>query len=164
MLNQCLTEVKSDYQIEADLGKVFFIARVELISLKRKEYELAHKSSYLEVEYGKLMEQLGKAKKQLRCWIQRSWGSIRKLNNRRHWLLIQKSLTWLWPKLSHWFSNLTRWSKWLLRKKNELGKCLIEVQEKSTILEDANSLKGALLQRDVVLKKCEKVWSCYQKL
>ncbi|GKC72994.1 hypothetical protein Tco_1118877, partial [Tanacetum coccineum] len=62
MLNQCLTEVKSDYQIEADLGKVFFIVREELVSLKREEYELAHKSSYLEVEYGKLMEQLGKSR------------------------------------------------------------------------------------------------------
>ncbi|GJU17307.1 PHD finger protein EHD3, partial [Tanacetum coccineum] len=36
--------------------------REELVSLKREEYELDYKSSYLEVKYRKLMEQLGKSR------------------------------------------------------------------------------------------------------
>nr|GEV36735.1 hypothetical protein [Tanacetum cinerariifolium] len=160
MLNQCLTEVKSDYQIEADLGKVFFIAREELVSLKRKEYELAHKSSLLEVEYGKLMEQLGKSRET----IEMLNSEIGKLNGevelqKTRAANIKEKLNLAVTKGKSLVQQRDSLKQVIVEKTNELDKCLAELQERSTSLEAVNSLKEALLQRDVVLKKCEDILS-----
>ncbi|GJZ72620.1 hypothetical protein Tco_0636766 [Tanacetum coccineum] len=122
----------------------------ELASLKRKEYELAHKSSYLEVEYGKLMEQLGKSRET----IEMLNSEIRKLNGE---VELQKTraantkekLNLLVTEGKPLVQQRDSLKQVIVEKTNKLDKCLIELQEKSTALEAADSLKEALLQRDV---------------
>nr|XP_043606049.1 nucleoprotein TPR-like [Erigeron canadensis]XP_043606050.1 nucleoprotein TPR-like [Erigeron canadensis] len=158
MLNRCLAEVKSDYHMQTDMEKVFVSVREELLSLKRKEYELTHKSRYLEDEYKKLMQQLEKSKEtfeMLNSEIGNLKGEVEvhkaRSNNTKEKLNLAvtrgKSLVQQRDSLK----------QVILEKTNELDKCLIELQEKSSALEAANLLKESLIQRDVILRKCEEM-------
>ncbi|KAI3501832.1 hypothetical protein L1887_29858 [Cichorium endivia] len=124
-----------------------FLSEVEM--LKRKELELTHKSNHLEDEYRKLMEQFYKSKemiKMLNSEIGRLKGEVEvektKYSNTREKLNLAvtkgKSLVQQRDSLKQVVSEKT----------SELDKCLIELKEKSSALENmvqietlANSLK-----------------------
>ncbi|GKD79650.1 hypothetical protein Tco_1342271 [Tanacetum coccineum] len=153
MLNMCLTKVKSDDQIEADLGKKI-IVREELVSLKREEYELAYKTSYLEVEYWKLMEQLGKSRETIKMLNSEIGKLNREVELQKTWATNTKEKVNLAvTKGKLLVQQCESLKQVIVEKTNGLSKCLIELQEKSSALEAANSFKEeALLQRDVVFE------------
>ncbi|KAI3931423.1 hypothetical protein MKX01_040340 [Papaver californicum] len=66
-LKQCLSEVRSDFNIpeEKDLGIVFSVACEELLSCKRKEVDFVAKLNQLEAENSKLVKELDKEKEML---------------------------------------------------------------------------------------------------
>ncbi|GJX63201.1 hypothetical protein Tco_0296101 [Tanacetum coccineum] len=114
MLNQCLIEVKSDYQVEVDLGKIFSILG------KSKE----------------TIEMLKKLNGEVELQKTRAANTKEKLN-----LLVTEGKPLVQQRDSL--------KQVIVEKTNKLDKCLIELQEKSTALGAADSLKESLLQRDV---------------
>ncbi|KAI3728370.1 hypothetical protein L6452_17004 [Arctium lappa] len=174
MLNQCLAEVKSEYHMQTDMDKVLFTVREELVELKRKELELAYRSSHLEDEYRKLMDQLDKGRET----IEMLYLEIGKLKGdveveKARFSNAKEKLGLAVTKGKSLVQQRDSLRQMIVEKTNELDKCLIELQEKSSALEaaelrkeemkqietSANSLKQALLQRDMVLEKCEEILS-----
>ncbi|GJY32056.1 hypothetical protein Tco_0415551 [Tanacetum coccineum] len=136
------------------IDKLSRLEKKELVSLKREEYELAHKTSYLEVEYWKLMEQLGKSRETIKMLN----SEIGKLNGE-----VELQKTWanntkekvnlVVTKGKLLVQQCESLKQVIVEKTNGLSKCLIELQEKSSALDAANSFKEeALLQRDVVFE------------
>ncbi|KVH95693.1 hypothetical protein Ccrd_002256 [Cynara cardunculus var. scolymus] len=174
MLNQCLAEIKSEYHMQTDMDKVLFTVREELIESKRKELELANRSSHLEDEYRKLMEQVDKGRKT----IEMLYSEIGKLKGeveveKARFSNAKEKLGLAVTRGKSLVQQRDSLRQVIVEKTNELDKCLIELQEKSSALEAAelrkeemehaealaNSLKQALLQRDMILEKCEEVLS-----
>ncbi|XP_071692343.1 uncharacterized protein [Rutidosis leptorrhynchoides] len=135
MLNQCLTQVKSDYHSQVDMEKVLVVAREELILLKRKEFELVHKGRYLENEYGKLMQHLEKSKET----IETLNSDIGKLKDevevhKTRFNSTKEKLNLAVTKGKSLVQHRDSLKQMIVEKTSELDKCLIELQEKSSEL------------------------------
>ncbi|GKC76806.1 hypothetical protein Tco_1127580, partial [Tanacetum coccineum] len=61
-----LTSASPLHKMINECSSFIELALKELVSLKREEYELDHKSSYSEVKYRKLTEQLGKSRETIK--------------------------------------------------------------------------------------------------
>lgn len=124
-----------------------FLSEVEM--LKRKELELTHKSNHLEDEYRKLVEQLYKGKemiKMLNSEIGRLKGEVEVEKTR--YINTREKLNLAVTKGKSLVQQRDSLKQVVSEKTSELDKCLIELNEKSSALENmvqietlANSLK-----------------------
>ncbi|XP_026405155.1 myosin-11-like isoform X1 [Papaver somniferum] len=139
-LKQCLTEVRSDFNVpeEKDFGFVFGVACEELFSCKRKEVDFVAKLNQLEAENNKLMKELDKEKETLEVVKEeaiRTKGEleqekVRSANTKEKLGMAVtkgKALVQQRDSLKHSIAEKT----------NELQECLQKLQEKSDSLEAA---------------------------
>lgn len=174
MLGQCLVEVNSGFQMENGMETVFLCVREELVGLKRKEFELNEKNTFLEYQHGQLMEQLEKSRETielLNAEIGKLKGEVEQEKTR--YGNTKEKLSMAVTKGKALVQQRDSLKQSVSEKTSELERCLIELQEKSTALEAAESrnieltqaqvlatsMQEALLQRDVVLAKCAEILS-----
>ncbi|KAL8218877.1 hypothetical protein R6Q57_022250 [Mikania cordata] len=174
MLAHCLAEVNSDFHMENDMATVFPSVREELIALKRKEFELNDRNTFLEYQYGQLMEQLDKNRETielLNAEIEKLKGEFEQEKTR--YSNTKEKLSMAVTKGKALVQQRDSLKQLVAEKTSEVERCLLELQEKSTALEAAvlrnseltqtetlaNSLQEALMQRDMVLRNCADILS-----
>ncbi|KAI3694168.1 hypothetical protein L1987_77129 [Smallanthus sonchifolius] len=132
----------------------------EIENLNVKFSDLAHKNSYLEIEYWKQMEKLEKSRETIEMLssdIEKLKGEVEIQKTR--FINTKGKLNLAVTKGKSLVQQRDSLKQVIVEKTSELDKCLIELQEKSSALVAANSLKEALLQRDMVIEKCEEILS-----
>ncbi|KAL8253587.1 hypothetical protein R6Q59_031808 [Mikania micrantha] len=174
MLAHCLAEVNSDFHMENDMATVFPSVREELVALRRKEFELNDRNTYLEYQYGQLMEQLDKNRETielLNAEIEKLKGEFEQEKTR--YSNTKEKLSMAVTKGKALVQQRDSLKQLVAEKTSEVERCLRELQEKSTALEAAvlrnseltqtetlaNSLQEALMQRDMVLRNCADILS-----
>ncbi|XP_057508982.1 trans-Golgi network-localized SYP41-interacting protein 1-like isoform X1 [Actinidia eriantha] len=174
LLRQCLTEVRSDFRIQDNLGTTFVAARDALLEFKRNEVDLAQKISNLEDENMKLVEQIDRGKEMMEM----ANSDVEKLrveleHEKTKFANTKEKLSLAVTKGKALVQQRDSLKQSLAEKTSELEICLTELQEKSTALEAADiskeelirtenlsaSLQEALSQRNSILAQCEDILS-----
>ncbi|XP_026453825.1 ankyrin repeat domain-containing protein 26-like [Papaver somniferum] len=152
-LKQCLSEVRSDFNVpeENDLGFFFGVACEELFSCKRKEVDFVSKLNQLEAENSKLMKELDKEKETLEVVKEeaiRTKGEleqekVRSANTKEKLGMAVtkgKALVQQRDSLKHSIAEKT----------NELQECLQKLQEKFDSLEAAEVTAEELVRSQIL--------------
>ncbi|EXB82445.1 hypothetical protein L484_027619 [Morus notabilis] len=172
-LRQCFSEARLDAGLQ-DLGTFFTVARSELVELKRRELEFAEKLSHLEEENRKLVKQLDEQ----RAVVERVNVEIGKTKAELEQEKVRSSntkekLTMAVTKGKALVQQRESLKQSLAEKTSELEKFLVELQEKSSALEAAEShkeelfrsenlvvsLQETLFQRNAAIEKIEEMFS-----
>lgn len=171
-LRQCLTEVRPDLAEQSDYGVIFAAANDELLGFKKKETDFVGKLSHLEVENSKVMEQLDKHKVVADTTSAELERLKAELEQEKHrYSNTKEKLSLAVTKGKALVQQRDSLKQTIADKTNELEKCLIDLKEKSTALEAAESMKeelvtsqilGAslqemLVQKDLILENLEDI-------
>lgn len=175
-LRQCLLEggFNVGLQEEFGYGSVFSVARDELLELKKREEEVLEKISHLEDMNGKLIGELEKEK----AMVETTNSEIEKVKveldqEKNRCANTKEKLSMAVTKGKALVQQRDSLRQSLAEKTSELEKCLIELQEKSSVAETADlckvelarsehlvaSLQETLSNRNVLLERCEEVFS-----
>ncbi|XP_077226817.1 TGN-related, localized SYP41 interacting protein isoform X3 [Tasmannia lanceolata] len=175
-LGQCLSEVSSDFMMpqEKEFRVVFDVARDKFLEQKRNELDFLKKIEKIEEENQKLLEELDKMKERLgeanaetiktKVEIEQAEGKL---------VIAREKLSMAVTKGKALVQQRDSLRQSLNEKTNELEKCLLELQQKSSALEAAEvtseelnksqnlaiSLQESLLQRNTIIQKMEEIIS-----
>ncbi|XP_055810432.1 trans-Golgi network-localized SYP41-interacting protein 1 [Solanum dulcamara] len=172
-LRWSLTEVAPDHNMQDEMG-VLVVVRDTLAEFRKREVNLNQHLSFLSDENGKLSEELNKHK----LLIENANAEITKLNaeieqERTRYANIKEKLSLAVTKGKALVQQRDALKQSLSEKTSELERYRIELQEKSNSLEAAEqtkdllgrsenlaaSLQEALIQKEMILQKCEEILS-----
>ncbi|XP_009769668.1 trans-Golgi network-localized SYP41-interacting protein 1 [Nicotiana sylvestris] len=172
-LRQSLTEVAPDHSMQDEVG-VLVAAHDVLAEFRTREVNLNQHLSFLSDENGKLSEELNKHK----LMVENANAEITKLNaeveqERTRYANTKDKLSLAVTKGKALVQQRDALKKSLSEKTSELERYQIELQEKSNSLEAAEqtkdllvrsenlaaSLQEALIQKEMILQKCEEILS-----
>lgn len=172
LLRQCITNVRSDHIAQDDVGSIFLNAREELIEVKRKEFELAQKVMELEEKNLKQMEELLRGREAIdmaNTEIQKTKVELE--HEKARFNNTKEKLSLAVTKGKALVQHRDSLKQSLADKTNELERCRIEIQEKTSALEAAELCKKELIrsetlaasldaersERNSVIESCERV-------
>ncbi|XP_049403008.1 trans-Golgi network-localized SYP41-interacting protein 1 isoform X1 [Solanum stenotomum] len=172
-LRWSLTEVAPDHNMQDEMG-VLVVARDTLAEFRTRELNLNQHLSFLSDENGKLSEELNKYK----LMVENANAEITKLGaeieqERTRYANTKEKLSLAVTKGKALVQQRDALKKSLSEKASELQRYQIELQEKSNSLEAveqtkdllgrseslAASLQEALIQKEMILQKCEEILS-----
>lgn len=172
-LRWSLTEVAPDHNMQDEMG-VLVVVRDTLAEFRTREVNLNQHLSFLSDENGKLSEELNKHK----LLIENANAEITKLNSeieqeRTRYANTKEKLSLAVTKGKALVQQRDALKQSLSEKTSELERYRIELQEKSNSLEAAEqtkdllgrsenfaaSLQEALIQKEMILQKCEEILS-----
>lgn len=172
-LRWSLTEVAPDHNMQDEMG-VLAVARDTLAEFRTRELNLNQHLSFLSDENGKLSEELNKHK----LMVENANAEITKLGaeieqERTRYANTKEKLSLAVTKGKALVQQRDALKKSLSEKASELQRYQIELQEKSNSLEAveqtkdllgrseslAASLQEALIQKEMILQKCEEILS-----
>lgn len=172
LLRQCITNVRSDHIVQDDMGSIFLSAREELIEVRRKEFELTQKVMELEEKNLKQMEELLRGRESIdmaNTEIQKTKVELE--HEKARFNNTKEKLSLAVTKGKALVQHRDSLKQSLADKTNELERCRIEIQEKTSALEAAELRKRELikseilaasldeerLERNSVIESCERV-------
>lgn len=152
-LRSCLTAVGSNNSM-MDEVETFVVAHDKILELRRNEENLFQNVRYLEDENRILHEQLEKYK----LIAEKASTEIEKLSSRleeekNRYANTKEKLIMAVTKGKALVQQRDSLKLSLAEKTSDLEKCMIELQEKSGVLEAAASLQESLEERDMILQK-----------
>ncbi|XP_004239495.2 trans-Golgi network-localized SYP41-interacting protein 1 [Solanum lycopersicum] len=172
-LRRSLTEVAPDHNMQDEMG-VLVVARDTLAEFRTRELNLNQHLSFLSDENGKLSEELNKHK----LMVENANAEITKLGaeieqERTRYANTKEKLSLAVTKGKALVQQRDALKQSLSEKASELQRYQIELQEKSNSLEAveqtkdllgrseslAASLQEALIQKEMILQKCEEILS-----
>ncbi|KAK9276127.1 hypothetical protein L1049_005658 [Liquidambar formosana] len=173
-LRQCLIDAGSGLRVQEEFGMVFVAARDEFIELRRKEADFVGKLSHLEDKNKKLVEQLEKEKGMVKMVNAELGKTKMELEQEKTKCAnVKEKLSLAVTKGKALVQQRDSLRQSLAEKTSSLEKCMVELQEKSSALGDAElskeesvksknlaaSLQEALSQRDIILENLEEILS-----
>ncbi|KAF8018531.1 hypothetical protein BT93_H3418 [Corymbia citriodora subsp. variegata] len=151
-LRQCLSEVSSEFldsRMQEDRGDVINAACNQLLECKRKEAHFAEKLSEAEDENRKLIEQLDRDKELAEETNAELSGLKSEVEQEKmRCANVKEKLSMAVTKGKSLVQQRDSLKHALAEKTNELERCLIELQEKSSALEAAEQSKEELVQSE----------------